>query len=217
MNIFNNSLWFFSDHWTGETANDVNGLQHPRAWRSSNGGSTWVDELSLPQYGTAQIFCFGEKLNGKLYVQAAYLGCFPRESFTRVYDGSSWVIGPTFAPTGRVTTKTGVVANNIVMIHDNRLYAFDGTSTTMKNNTMIHDYTISGGELFVLRFSGQVCRTRNLGSFQCFDHAPSTARSIEVLDGKVYVGTSLGQIYEAPIPERKQSFLASLILFLLGD
>lgn len=74
MNTYGGSLWFFSDHWTGETANDLNGLQHPRAWRSNNNGSSWFDALSLPQYGTAQIFCFGETLNGKLYVQAAYLG-----------------------------------------------------------------------------------------------------------------------------------------------
>ena len=105
----------------------------------------------------------------------------------------------------------------MVMIHGNKLYAFDGVSTTLANDATIYDYTIAGDELYVLRTSSQVCRTKNLLSYNCFDVAPLTARSIETLDDFVYVGNTLGQIYKAPIPDRPTTAFLPSLYYLLFD
>ncbi len=98
------------------------------------------------------------------------------------------------------------------------MHAFDGVSTTQVNDALIQDYTIAGDELYVLRYSGQVCRTQNLLSYNCFDVAPLTARSIETLDDFVYIGTTQGKIYKAPIPERiTTGFLPAIYYLLFGE
>ena len=217
INIFNGDLWTFSDRI------DVNNkkVQNPTAWRSRNTGITWAALLELPLLPPPSALCFGEIYKSKLYVQAASLFCKPVESFSRVYDGTKWTTGPSLIPTSQATRKTGIFTNRMVMIHNDKLYSFDGTKVVRKFNSGIFDYTIDGSTLYVLRQDGKTCRTSNLKSLECFDIAPKTARSIEVLNNVMYVGTTLGNIFSAPIPQPKSDhqfdFIPTIYLLLQNE
>ncbi|HAB36957.1 MAG TPA: hypothetical protein DCE52_02955 [Rhodobacteraceae bacterium] len=214
INTFGGNLWLFSDYWNGTT-------QSARATRSDDGGSSWYSVLSLPIVPSdgARGFCFGEEFNNKLYVQEGRFGCGSiTETFSRVYDGISWTTGPDLAPTGASTRKTGIFAGLMVMIHGQKLYAFDGVSATLTSDAIVHDYVISGDTLFVLRNGGKVCRTKNLISYNCFDDGSATSLSIAILNDHVYLGTELAKIYRAPIPDWPSiGFLPSVFYLLFGD
>ena len=47
-NIYDASVWLFSDFWNGSYYNDPNGSQSARASRSDNNGATWYSGLALP-------------------------------------------------------------------------------------------------------------------------------------------------------------------------
>jgi hypothetical protein len=216
MNIYNGALWVFSDFSDGLT-------QSSRATKSDDNGSTWSASISMPATGRAKALCIGEVFNNNLYVQEGDHDCNRIASdSSRIYDGSRWTVGPNLAPTGRAIKKANVFAGSMVLIHDDRLYEFDGSISAPASEALIHDYTIIGDELFVLRQSKQVCRTKDSFSYDCFDTAPSTAISIEVLGKFVYVGTTLGQIYRAPTlyvpdPNRANTAWIQALYYLLLD
>ena len=214
MGGYRGDLFLAGDFFNGNGQNpDLVGRQHARLWKSSDNGANWINFLSFPQFGgninipdlRPATFCFAATFNDKLYVQVAGFSCERRSepvlNSTRVWDGQEWTIGPTFIPTttGR-TRKVQQFKDQLVMIHGSRIHSFNGTITTEKYPEFIRDYTISNEILYVLTWDLEVCSSENLDSFKCFDTAPSTSVSIEVLNNRVYVGTSNAKIFEAVIP-----------------
>ena len=64
-----------------------------------------------------------------------------------------------------------------------------------------YNYSVDGGKLYGLGANGQISRTTNLRTWTDIKTlAPRSARSIVVIGGVIYVGTTDSQIYKLGSP-----------------
>jgi len=232
--FYDGDLYFVTDHWDSNAGEEGTGRQFGVVWKSEDKGESWSQALSYPQHGgNANIagtypstFCFAATFNGKLYVQLASFSCKqypnPNTMESDVYDGNTWSKGPSLIPTQSVTVKARNFKDILILNHSGSLYIFDGFSTFPAFSRTIIDYTVSDGEVYILRYSGEVCRTKDLITYNCFDSALpllnglfNYSASIEVLGDFIYLGTTDARIFKAPIPNRASSTIPVLYHLLL--
>jgi alpha-tubulin suppressor-like RCC1 family protein len=152
---------------------------------------------------------------GKLYSQATWTNGVPIYH-SRIYDGATWSNGPELIPNNQEGYKymslySVEFAGKLVYMNNHwpltgdippywtpppvDLISFDGsTATTIYQN--LWDFRAAGDALYVLGKDSVVKFTNDLANWTVLGTAPTTARSIAVLNGKIYVGTTDSKIYE---------------------
>lgn len=177
-------------------------------WRSTDGGETWavaqlVPARTDPTNNPAR-FYFMAVLNGKLYAQVTDWTGGPHPT-SLVFDGTSWSQGPNIIGSASWPHKPEVFRGKVLFKtwggdSASTLMSFDGNISTPVL-TPVYDHTVSGEFLYVLRGDGTVSRSRDLISWQTIGTAPATARTLEVLNNEVYIGTADSKIYAADLSE----------------
>jgi len=175
------------------------------AWRSTDGGVTWHVALRVgsqhPEHGDFARFYFAGVLDGKLYVQAsdAIFGIHPG---SHVFDGSQWSDGPSVV--GRRGNGFRPVEFNGALYFQtlgqgvlDEIRRFDGRRTASIG--LGYDAEVVGNQLLVLTDKGEVRSTLDGKQWRTIATAPQGARSVTVLDGHVYVGTTAGQLWKFAI------------------
>jgi Ca2+-binding RTX toxin-like protein len=187
-----------SDFWMVGSAGD-----NAVAWRSLDGGVTWSPALTVPPrnsgVGDFARFYFAGVYQNALYVQAAdyYGGKHPT---SKVFDGTGWSDGPDLLPQGGYGYDTELFDGQLVYLSSqsslSSLLSFDGTEVR-STGRVFHNYSVDGDTLYGLGENGQVLTTTNLTRWTTLNAlAPETARSIVVIDGVIYVGTTDSRIYK---------------------
>jgi hypothetical protein len=185
------------------------------AYRSTDGGVTWTKSLDVPaSSGNYNRFYGIGTYNGKVYVQAHIMSCSGgtscysggSEANSHVFDGTSWSLGPTLNAdsfwhpetfAGKMIYLTWAQPNGPTATG---MLAFDGTRAVSAGAPAApYDFTIDGNTLYVLGGNGIVYSTTDLVTWYQQAAAPTTARSITVYNGQIYVGTTDSKIYGAPV------------------
>lgn len=169
-------------------------------------------------------FYFLGVFNNKLYVQARDVGDFGepalKQTVSWVFDGINWSMGPDLLPSSANADDYGYqpVAFNNRMVYMTRysvstarkdLMVFDGSTVTpLAIPEGATNFTVNGSYLYVLASDGAVRRTNDLNrpyaqweSTHCFpildaDTGLPAGRSIAVLNGAIYIGTSDATLYK---------------------
>jgi hypothetical protein len=180
-------------------------------WRSTNDGADWSIALQdTALSGSPDDFCrfyFAGVLDGKLYVQTrdALGGLHPR---SRMFDGSSWSDGPDLFPgfSNALGWRPDTFAGRMVYrsreprTSYSQLFSFDGTTARWHDAFWVYDFTIDGGSLYAVADSGlgiiRIMRTEDLQTWTSVAQAPATTRSIAVVDGTIYVGTTRSELLQ---------------------
>lgn len=193
-------------------------------WKSSNGGGHWTETLrAKAENGSSDFSRFyevGGPINGLVYAHARdWFNGYQLHSKT--YNGNAsntWTNNfsglETFLPTFRLRS----FANTAIYIEGVELKEYNGSTSQLHSFAHVNDFAIADGWLYALsNASGQhkVYRTKDLNSWRHFDTAPSTAISIEVVDGHVYVGTTDAKIYESDVSLDENTILMPPIYYLL--
>ncbi|MES2970896.1 MAG: Ig-like domain-containing protein [Patescibacteria group bacterium] len=172
-------------------------------WRSADNGATWAESLRMPTTTSYYGFYFAGVYNNRLYVQV-YDSFNGAQTKSKVFDGSAWSDGPSIISLGGYGFHSEVF--NGQMIFQGRLpseasdlMAFNGTKTTKIFNGTIYNYTIDGAYLYALSSTGVVYRTTDLANWQTVASAPSTSRSIAILNNTIFVGTTDSTLYKQDI------------------
>jgi hypothetical protein len=177
------------------------------AWRSLDGGTTWVEALRVAPRtaGDYARFYFAGVLGGKLYVQA-HDGNGGVHPASRVFDGSAWSTGINLLGGYNGTGwRTSVFAGKLVMRTWLQpawayLVTADARSVSVNYSWTIYDYAIDGGTLYALGTDGTIRRTTDLSSWTTFATAPAGAHSLAVLDGYLYAGTADSSLFRFSEP-----------------
>ena len=170
------------------------------ALRSLDDGATW--EMSLNERTANDDwsrYYFVSTLNGKLYVQSS------ETNTCSVFDGTGWTKGPAIAPYGSLAQAfAGKIVLLSAHITPNRLgdfLSFDGAGAPEALLSAIYNYTLSGGVLYTLGEDRVVRSTTNLTHWATVcSNAPPGSRSIAVLNGKLYAGTTNSDIHVYSVP-----------------
>jgi hypothetical protein len=174
-----------------------------RAWRSLDGGQSWAEALRLPPVDPEGIrrFYFAGVYGGRLYLQAFPFTADPQ---SQVFDGTTWSNGPDLLAgregwgwhpvvfAGRMVIATGYSVDD----DGSDLIAFDGQRTErLLSNIRVYDFSVADGQLAAVGVDRSVWLTRDLARWTQLPQAPVGARSIGLLDGRVYVGTSDSRLF----------------------
>jgi hypothetical protein len=188
-------------------------------WRSTDGGSTWAQVLSVSGRHRAY-FIF--PLNGYVWVQTIYLasGANALDSVARrSSNGTSWsnssvnllpqnegcgwkpyVIGSQAAYLTKPGTGEDHSTFTIINNADNYLTVFDGSTTVTEKTAIgtVYDHHFDGTTLYVLTQAQEILTTTDLSTFtEVTDDAPAAGRSICVDDeGVIYVGTTDSHLWK---------------------
>lgn len=173
------------------------------AWHSLDGGETWVESLRVPPAmgGGYARFYFAGVLGDRLYVQAhdANTGAQPS---SMVFDGLAWTAGPALV-SGSEPGWRPVEFNGSLVFHTwghgfaAAIKKFDGRRTTSISTG--YDLTVADGNVYVLGHDGSVRKSADLRRWKTVAQAPASGRSLEVLDGTLYVGTANGELLVATV------------------
>lgn len=180
-------------------------------WRSTNDGADWSIALQdTARSGGADDFSrfyFAGVLAGRLYLQArdASGSLHPR---SRIFDGTSWSDGPDLFPgfANALGWRPDTFAGRMVYrsreprTSYSQLFSFDGATARWHDAFWVYDVTIDGGSLYAIADSGigiiRIMRTDDLQTWTSVARAPAGTRSIAVMDGRIYVGTTGSEILE---------------------
>jgi RTX calcium-binding nonapeptide repeat (4 copies) len=173
------------------------------AWRSLDGGVTWSTALTVPPrssgVGDFARFYFAGVYQNALYVQAvdSYGGEHP---ISKVFDGRDWSDGPDLLPPGGRGYDTELFHGRLVYLGSpsspSSLLSFDGAKVT-NTGQVFHNYSVDGATLYGLGENGEIRKTTDLRRWsELKTAAPEAARSILVIDGVIYVGTTDSRIYK---------------------
>jgi len=190
-----------------------------QAWYSPDGVSNWTVSLAVPprQAGDfTRLYGLGN-YQGKLWTQARDTPSRTNPPYSEVWDGTSWSHGPDLLPPdGQTVWRPEEFAGQMVYLtlHNgfqiSRMFKFDGTTagqayvdSTGNAGSLFRDYAVAGDYLYGLLSDGRLIETRDLSQWTVFDTAPASARSLTVLDGKLYIGTDSAQLlrYTSVVPE----------------
>lgn len=202
-----NDLWVVGskyDEWGGVQA---------AAWRSLDDGATWTESLSLfpadrsltcGSYPNFARFYGAGTFNGKLYLHA-YDCASGEQPTSKVFDSAtnSWSDGPSIGAfnhaeifAGKMVFQTGFHAGDSA----GSLGAFDGAAVVYPAGVgKIWNYTIDGGTIYALGTDYSIKKSTDLATWTNVANAPSTARSITIHNGAIYLGTTDSSIYRLPL------------------
>jgi hypothetical protein len=193
----------------GSSTNEV-----AKVYRSTDGGATWSESLSVPSRGGFNRMMFISKLGDKIYAQSLSMTDFNGSGFEAkawVYSGNGWAKA---TPIARVSQpyKGAEFAGKIILQSapaGGALLSYDGRNTATIRPS-VKDYKIhTDGYLYALtHFDNNlaVMRTKDLVTWEHITNTPANARSLAVLNTTLYVGTSESELYRAPIdPSSKDS------------
>ena len=112
----------------------------------------------------------------------------------KVFDGSGWSDGPDLLPQGGYGYDTELFDGKLVYLSSqsspSNLLSFDGTEVT-STGQVFYNYSVDGDTLYGLGENGQIRKTTDVGGgLNSSTAAPETARSIVVIDGGIYIGTT---------------------------
>lgn len=206
-------------------------------WQSTDGGTTWnlsLNVLPSGSYSYVRVYGMGE-CNGKLYASVDA----EATAKSHVFDGTSWSDGPSLLPNGGMMSNASAFAGRLIYqsyecgLGSSKMYTFDGTSasylSTAAGNAAdyFYDYKIVGNTLYALdaeyvpsgggsgmTFKDMVVKsTTDLTNWQTIAVAPTTTRSLAILNNQLFLGATNAQIYQYSdsIPEP-----ATLALLLSG-
>jgi Ca2+-binding RTX toxin-like protein len=172
------------------------------AWRSLDGGVTWSTALTVPPrnsgVGDFARFYFAGAYQNALYVQAVdyYGGKHPT---SRVFDGNDWSDGPDLLPQGGHGYDAELFDGKLIylaaQVPSSSLLSFDGAEVT-NIGQVFYNYSVDGNTLYGLGENGQIRKSTDLRRWaELKTAAPEAARSIVVIDGVIYVGTTDSRIY----------------------
>jgi hypothetical protein len=211
VHIFDIATLTGSDLWmAGSDGNDA------VIWRSDDGGKTWSESLREAPTNVPFTRFYGLiAFRGKLITQKSEYGV----QVSKVFDGSKWSAGPNLLPPGGILWHPEVFADRMVYqtnhagIRASPLYCFDGQHTEIALSPKavgqsgrgaeqgVYDFTITGDRLYTLAVDEQVQVTRDLKEWRVLAvRPPKQARSLCVCDGRLFIGGTGGEIYEAPLP-----------------
>jgi alpha-tubulin suppressor-like RCC1 family protein len=172
-------------------------------FRSLDGGKTWKQEIHPTLWLGGN---FLGVYQNKLYLQGG--SAIP---YSCVFNGTTWSKGPTLLPTSSgyygagwhpiefagkmVYQDYGPADRGFGGITDPAtLLIFDGTKYT--TSWKIWDFKADGKTLYALGADSTIRTTTDLVSWNVLATAPATARSIAVLNGRLYVGGTDSKLYE---------------------
>lgn len=170
------------------------------AWRSTDGGTSWK---IAHQPGGGRYY-FAAIYRSRLYLER-WLGqpLGPSE----VFDGTSWTRGPELLPLGghgvrpvefadRLVYATKLTFDGSLPDVANRLLTFDGATVAVAFDRELLDFFAAERDLFVLDAESVVWRTRDLLRWSRVSSAAGLQpRSVALLDGHLYLGTSDSKLY----------------------
>lgn len=176
-----------------------------KVWRSTDGGSTFTESLSVaPISGTFSRFYGGGVFGGNLYVQAHDSDGITggAQPTSRVFNGTSWSTGPNLG----TFNKARVFAGKLVFMGafhagwgTGPLKTYDGTTVASTGPTFIRDYDIQGSTLYALFNDDRVRTTTDLVNWTLRNRAPSLNRSIAVSSSFVFIGTGDSKLFREPL------------------
>ena len=190
----------------------VEGGHYPAtAWRSTDGGAHWTVAHQTAQ--TARYY-FAALFRHRLYVEAWWN---VPEGPSEAFDGTGWSPGPELLPGGGHGYRPVVFADRLVyaskqtftyasatiaairhqlVATPNRLLAFDGTAVTAILDRELLDFFADDRQLLALDTDGTIWCTTDLTRWSRLTTAAELhPRSLAVLDGSVYLGTTDSRLY----------------------
>lgn len=192
--------------------------KYATVWRSGDGGTTWSISLTVaPVAGTdfARFYWAGV-LNGKLYVQAYDINALKSQASSRVFNGTTWTVGPAIMSGVSPGFHPEEFNGKLVMVgtpgQPRYLTVFDGTTSRVINTLAVRNLTVDRTQptpVLVLCCTavtgGQVAyTTTDLVSFTALGpvmaSGAATGNSIAVTpgayNGRAYwIGDSVGRIW----------------------
>jgi hypothetical protein len=173
----NEDLWF-----SGE-----NGV-----FRTTNGGISWAKQ----PYGGI----FLGSYNQKVYVGGIFLTSSGFTPIFKMFDGISWSDAPNLFPQNRIGREPRNFRNWMVYgvnVGDSieNLVFFNGVQATMTGKVM-HDFKVYPTGIYTLGTNGVIQVTQDMSTWTTVATAPASARSIGLLDGRLFVGTTDSHILE---------------------
>ncbi len=193
-------------------------------WKSSNGGAHWTETLRAKAEKGASDFSRFYEVGGPVY---GLVYAHARDWFngyqlhSKTHDGKAsnkWVNHTVGLETYLPTFRLRGFANTAIYIEGVELKEYNGVTSRLHSVAHVHDFAIADGWLYALsNASGQhkIFRTKDLKSWRHFDTAPSTAISIEVVAGNVYVGTTDAKIYKSDVSLDENTVVMAPIYYLL--
>lgn len=163
------------------------------AWRSLDGGVTWTESLRVaPTEGGHNRFYFAANLGDQLVLQAYNSATGPTSSSSS-FDGFAWTSGPSLLANGGLGWEPTPFKGGLVYAGSGQgiggsIYYFDGaTVTTIASG---FDFAVSGDELWVLGYDGEILKSADLQRWRQAAKGPAAARSIAVDTRTIYLGTA---------------------------
>ncbi len=199
-----NELFIAGQSDEGSATNEV-----AKVYRSTDGGQTWSESLSIPSRGGFNRMMFIAKLGNKIYAQNMSMSDFNgagSETAAWSFDGTRWSsINP--IPAMRAYKGTEFAGKIILKSYPTggSLLAYDGGRNTTTLRSSVRDYTVGDdGYVYSLGYETNssrllVSRSKDLSSWENITYAPSGSMSIAYLNNSLYVGTSDSKLYRAEI------------------
>jgi hypothetical protein len=198
-----------TDIWLAGSSN-----QDATVFRSTNGGVNWTEMQRRVGDSSKFYRYYGVvTLGGRAYVQSLGVDnstnyVLPAETSSQMFSNGTWSKGPNLlSQGGYVTWHPSEFAGKAVYftwasvdsLGTECLKVFNGSSvSTSCPGSGLTDYTIDGDTLYGINY-GQVYSTKDLKTWYLQGTAPSSAISIAVMNGKIYVGTTDSKLYSAPV------------------
>lgn len=168
--------------------------------------SAWKPAASAPIPNV--IWCATAIVDIGVLMHDSNSSCQVKSAFSRFWLPDTGIFnGNPFVSLGARVEKVErfeIDSSNRIAIYmvDGRLFQQLGNTVTPKeenltsmNSGLIWDFEINGSRITILRRNGQLCRSQNRGSWNCYDTVPLTARTLTTNGNRTYVGTSTGEIW----------------------
>ncbi len=193
----------------GSSTNEVS-----KVFRSTDGGATWSESLSVPSRGGYNRMMLIAKFGDKIYAQNTSTTDFNSSNLENrawIFNGSSW--SKVTPITGAAQPyKGGEFAGKMLALtspQGGSMLSFDGRTTTTVRSS-VKDYKVhSDGYLYAITYNNgtqAVMRTKDLTNWEFIAETPNTSQSLAILNNTLYVGTSDSELYKAVIdPQTKDS------------
>jgi hypothetical protein len=184
----------------GSATNEV-----AKVHRSTDGGQTWTESLSIASRGGYNRIVFVAKLGNKIYAQHYSSTDFSGSSSAYqgwMFNGSKWSKIANFSAMGDMSQGTEY-NGRLIYLQLNDLYAFDGRQSS-KVADSVRSYAVSGSDIYALVRTDngeKVIKSQDLQNWQEVTVAPSLASSIAVIDSTLYFGTGEAEIYRVNLSD----------------
>ncbi len=188
----------------GSATNEV-----AKVYRSTDGGNTWSQSLSIPSRGGFNRMMFIAKLNGKIYAQNMSMSDFngsDPQSAAWVFDGNRWSSANKIYA-NQAYDGTEFAGKIILKSHPSggSLLSYDGRNTTVVRSSLTDYYVADDGYVYALGWEASgggkkmVTRSKDLVTWENITYAQTDASSIAVINNTLYVSTHESKLYRAAI------------------